>query len=257
MTLNIRSTDVKNEIVVESVRYLDTRGNKLKWLLQRPLKLSPLATTDFVIARDRESGAGGASFLVEWAAGTEVSPPVVESMRIDSSTTRGLAIIAPGIVIEESKPLDSVLDTKKRPLVAEVTRDVKGSVCRLELTLSLSCDGLLGSDIQKDEIMYGMAIASWIWQENTDIPDSLICRFQSCRSSIQQMTITTMSSARSRLIVNHQPLELVRREKLSRKLYSATSPQTDSYFLGNRQRVWEDISQKNSRLFPRLSLSQL
>ena len=98
VTLNIRNTNVDREIVVTSVRYYDTGGKELRSLLDKPLKLSPMATTEFVIGRDDEAGGSGASFLVEWKAGTKVTPPLVETVNIDTSSKHGLAFIAPAIV---------------------------------------------------------------------------------------------------------------------------------------------------------------
>ncbi|HQX52111.1 MAG TPA: DUF3124 domain-containing protein [Planctomycetaceae bacterium] len=108
VTLNIRNTDVKNEIVVTSVRYFDTSGKELKSLLQSPLRLSPLAATEFVIARDDKAGGSGASFLVEWSAGTKVTPPLVETVNIDTTLAQGLSFISPAFVLDETEPFDSV-----------------------------------------------------------------------------------------------------------------------------------------------------
>lgn len=108
VTLNIRNTDIDGEIVVTSVRYFDTGGKDLRPLLDKPLKPSPMAATEFVIGRDDGAGGSGASFLVEWKAGTKVTPPLVETLNIDTSSKHGLSFIAPAIVRDETEPLDLV-----------------------------------------------------------------------------------------------------------------------------------------------------
>ncbi|WP_182865238.1 DUF3124 domain-containing protein [Stieleria mannarensis] len=101
VTLNIRNTDVDNEIAVTSVRYFDTAGKELRSLLKKTLRLAPLAATEFVIARDDKAGGAGASFIVEWQAGTKVTQPVVETVMVDTTNTQGLSFISPAVVLSE------------------------------------------------------------------------------------------------------------------------------------------------------------
>lgn len=108
VTLNIRNTDVNGEIVVTSVRYFDTVGKELRSLLDKPLKLSPMATTEFVIARDERAHRSGASFLVEWKAGTKVRSPLVETLNFDTSCKQALSFVAPAIVLDETELIEQV-----------------------------------------------------------------------------------------------------------------------------------------------------
>ncbi|PHQ33852.1 DUF3124 domain-containing protein [Rhodopirellula bahusiensis] len=104
VTLNVRNTDMDNEIVVTSVRYFDTSGKELRSLLQKPLQLAPLAATEFVIQRDDKFGGSGASFIVEWQAGTEVNQPIVETVMVDTSNTQGISFTASAVPIRETLP---------------------------------------------------------------------------------------------------------------------------------------------------------
>lgn len=101
VTLNIRNTDVDDEIVVTSVRYFDTGGKELRSMLTKPLRLSPLAATEFVIERDDKSGGSGASFIVEWQAGTQVNQPLVETIMIDTRGQQGISFISSAVVLSE------------------------------------------------------------------------------------------------------------------------------------------------------------
>ena len=102
VTLNIRNTDVENEIVVTSARYFDSRGKELRSMLAKPLRLSPLAATEFVIERDDKAGGSGASFIVEWQAGTKVNQPIVETVMVDTSNSQGISFIASAVVLTEA-----------------------------------------------------------------------------------------------------------------------------------------------------------
>jgi hypothetical protein len=101
VTLNIRNTDTEHEIVVSSVRYFDTSGKVVRSMLKKPLRLGPLAATEFVIERDDKAGGSGASFIVDWQAGTEVNQPLVETVMIDAKGQQGISFIAHAVVLSE------------------------------------------------------------------------------------------------------------------------------------------------------------
>ena len=113
VTLYIRNTDVNADIVVTSVRYFDTAGRELRSLLEKPLRLAPLAATEIVIERSDKTGGSGASFLVEGTAGNDVTPPVVETVMIDVSGTKGLSFRSPAVVLDDSPPFEQVRSFKE------------------------------------------------------------------------------------------------------------------------------------------------
>lgn len=55
-TLSIRNTDLTNPIIISSVRYYDSNGKLVKKYLERPIQLTALASTDFVVDRSETSG---------------------------------------------------------------------------------------------------------------------------------------------------------------------------------------------------------
>ncbi|QDT07371.1 hypothetical protein K227x_57980 [Rubripirellula lacrimiformis] len=102
VTLSIRNTDRENEIVVSSVKYYDTSGNEKRSMLKSPLKLGPLASTEFVIEQSDKSGGSGASFIVHWQSGRPVTHPVVETVMIDTSNDQGISFVRPATVLDEN-----------------------------------------------------------------------------------------------------------------------------------------------------------
>lgn len=93
---------------IRAVRYFDTVGKELRSLLDKPLKLSPMATTEFVIARDERAHRSGTSFLVEWKAGTNVTSPLVETLSFETSCKQGLSFVAPAMVLDETELIEQV-----------------------------------------------------------------------------------------------------------------------------------------------------
>lgn len=105
ITLSVRNTSMDHPIVVKSVRYFDTRGKEIKSYLNAPIRLSSLATTEFVIERDDIAGGSGANFLVEWIAEQPTSVPVIEAVMIDTTGQQGISFVRSGVVIKEDKPI--------------------------------------------------------------------------------------------------------------------------------------------------------
>ncbi|TWU25200.1 hypothetical protein Pla52o_14980 [Novipirellula galeiformis] len=100
VTLSVRNSDRQHEIVVTSVRYYDSGGKPLQSLLKKPLRLGPLASTEFVMKHNDKSGRGGSSFIVQWMAGVPVTEPVVETVMIESNQTQGIAFVRSATVLE-------------------------------------------------------------------------------------------------------------------------------------------------------------
>ncbi|EMI19848.1 hypothetical protein RMSM_03237 [Rhodopirellula maiorica SM1] len=103
VTLSARNTDRDNDIVLTSVRYYDTSGKERRSLVEKPLRLGPLASTEFVIEQKDKSGGSGASFIVEWKSGKPVNVPMVETVMIDTSNTQGISFVRSATVLEETK----------------------------------------------------------------------------------------------------------------------------------------------------------
>jgi Protein of unknown function (DUF3124) len=106
-TLSIRNTDAQTPINITSVRYYNTEGSQVRDYVKEPLRLAPMASTDFVVAEDDTSGGAGANFIVEWSAGSEVTVPVVEAVMISTASQQGISFVSTGRVIKERLPQSS------------------------------------------------------------------------------------------------------------------------------------------------------
>jgi len=104
VTLSVRNTDSDRPIVLTSVRYFDRDGQLVRDFLESPLRFSPLATMDFFVEESDSSGGSSASFLLEWAAETPVTSPVVEAVMIGTASTQGISFVSPGRVVSGQMP---------------------------------------------------------------------------------------------------------------------------------------------------------
>lgn len=103
-TLSIRNTDVQSPIRITAARYYGTHGTLVREYVNKPLRLAPMASTDFVVEEDDTSGGVGANFIVEWDAGIEVTEPVVEAVMISTASQQGISFVSAGRVIKDRVP---------------------------------------------------------------------------------------------------------------------------------------------------------
>lgn len=100
-TLSIRNTDPLHAITITSVDYYDSAGKLIRQYVSQPTTMKSMAAVRFVVGESDKSGGSGASFVVKWAAGAPVRPPLVESVMIGTKMQQGISFTSRGQVIEE------------------------------------------------------------------------------------------------------------------------------------------------------------
>lgn len=104
MTLIIHNTDVEHTLVLTSVKYYNTHGQLLKDYLAPPHLLGLLASTNFFVDANEESGGIGTNFVVEWVAEQPVYEPIVEALMLSTTSAQGISFTSPGRVISQIAP---------------------------------------------------------------------------------------------------------------------------------------------------------
>jgi hypothetical protein len=100
-TLSVRNTDPNEDITIASARYYDTNGNLIKDYLEKPMRLKPLATAEFLVAQKEIEGGSGANFIVEWVSDTKVNQPVIEAVMIGIEGQTSISFVRPGVAIDK------------------------------------------------------------------------------------------------------------------------------------------------------------
>jgi Protein of unknown function (DUF3124) len=96
VTLSVRNTSATLPLVVEHIDYYDTAGNLVQHYLPTPVAVRPFGTIEILIPTDDIRGGTGANFIVDWGATQPISEPVIETVMVGSSGTRGFAFVSPG-----------------------------------------------------------------------------------------------------------------------------------------------------------------
>ncbi len=107
-TLSLRNTDLNSPIIIETLDYYNSGGEKISTYLKTPIQLAPLASLEIVVASKDGSGGSGANFIVEWRANKTVSEPIAEAIMISSASQQGMSFVSPGRIIQERRPDDSL-----------------------------------------------------------------------------------------------------------------------------------------------------
>ncbi len=107
VTLTIHNTDFDHPIILTSIRYYDTQGQLLREYLSEPRQLGPLASTDFFVDANEQSGGLGTNFIVEWVAEQPVFEPIVEAIMLNTSNNQGISLTTPGRVINQVAPKEN------------------------------------------------------------------------------------------------------------------------------------------------------
>ena len=102
-TVSIRNTDFNEPIILISVRHYKTDGGLVKEYIRKPLLVNPMATADFVVPREDETGGSGANFIIEWVSKAKVTKPITESIMIFAGSSHSVSFLSRGVVIKESQ----------------------------------------------------------------------------------------------------------------------------------------------------------
>lgn len=99
----IHNTDLLNTIKLTKVLYFNQEGKLVNdYLKNKNLKIAPLATKDFYVPYEDQSGTG-ANFLIEWIADTLVTEPLIESITTCLKPNNTVAVLSQGKIIKEKK----------------------------------------------------------------------------------------------------------------------------------------------------------
>jgi hypothetical protein len=104
VTLSLRNSDRSQPIVMTTLDYYNSGGDRIVTFLDAPIQLDPLASTEIVVNRTDSSGGVGANFIVEWQAAAAVSDPVIEAVMVSTASQQGMSFVSPGRIIETFSP---------------------------------------------------------------------------------------------------------------------------------------------------------
>ena len=79
--------------------YYDTAGNVVTQFVDRPIRVQPLATLEFLVEAQDSTGGSGANFLVNWLAAKATNPPLAECVMVGAANMDSIGFSRQGIPI--------------------------------------------------------------------------------------------------------------------------------------------------------------
>ncbi len=101
ITLSIHNTDLNHPIKVKSVNYHNKKGKLISKLVQQPIILAPLETSNFMIGEKDRTGGTGANFIVEWNTQEIVSSPIIEAIMVTTQMNQGISFTTAGKITKK------------------------------------------------------------------------------------------------------------------------------------------------------------
>ena len=90
-TLSIRNTSYNDSLYISKIDYFDTGGDLVRSFIDRPINLPPMATINYVIEKDDDTGGPGANFIVELSSASKDIKPLIQALMVGESGNKGFA----------------------------------------------------------------------------------------------------------------------------------------------------------------------
>jgi hypothetical protein len=100
-TLSIRNTSYSDSLLISTIDYFDTQGELVRNYLDKTILIKPMASIDYVINQDDDTGGTGANFIVILHTQSATVRPVIQSVMISTNGQQGIAFTTEGISISK------------------------------------------------------------------------------------------------------------------------------------------------------------
>jgi len=90
-TLSIRNTSYSDSLYISKIDYFETGGDLVRSYIDRPINLPPMATVNYVIEKDDDTGGPGANFIVELSSASKDIKPLIQAVMVGETGNKGFA----------------------------------------------------------------------------------------------------------------------------------------------------------------------
>ena len=99
-TLSIRNTSFEDSLFISKIDYFNTQGEMVKSYLERPASLPPMATVNYVIEKEDDTGGPGANFIIELSAKSKDVKPLIQAVMVESGGNKAFAFSTDGYSVK-------------------------------------------------------------------------------------------------------------------------------------------------------------
>jgi len=100
-TLSIRNTSYTDSLYVSKIDYFNTAGELVKAYIDNPISLKPMASVNYVVATQDDTGGAGANFIVALSSKSTDLSPLVQAIMVGKNGNKGFAFSTDGYSISK------------------------------------------------------------------------------------------------------------------------------------------------------------
>ncbi len=90
-TLSIRNTSFTDSLFISLIDYYNTNGDLVRKYIDRPISLPPMASINYVVEREDDTGGSGANFIVALEAKNKNIKPIIQAIMIGQNGNKGFS----------------------------------------------------------------------------------------------------------------------------------------------------------------------
>lgn len=102
-TLSLRNTSFIDTLFISTIDYYNTDGALVKSFIDQQIAIAPMATVNYVIDRDDDSGGSGAHFVVNIHARSQKVKPLVQAIMVGEYSSKAFAFESDGYIIAQTE----------------------------------------------------------------------------------------------------------------------------------------------------------
>lgn len=102
-TLSIRNTSYTDSLFVSKIDYFNTDGELVKSYIDNPISLRPMASVNYVVATQDDTGGAGANFIVALSSKSTNLSPLVQAIMVGKNGNKGFAFLTDGYSISQEQ----------------------------------------------------------------------------------------------------------------------------------------------------------
>lgn len=95
-TLSIRNVSDTDTLFVSKIDYYNTAGELVRHFIDQTIALPAMASVNYVVEREDETGGSGANFIVEVSASNNIAAPRIQAVMIGEYSNKGFSFSVDG-----------------------------------------------------------------------------------------------------------------------------------------------------------------
>jgi hypothetical protein len=100
-TLSIRNTSENDSLFISRIDYFNTEGNLVRSYIDNLISLPPMATINYVIEKEDDTGGPGANFIVELNSRNRKIKPLIQAIMVGYGGNKAFSFSTDGYSIKQ------------------------------------------------------------------------------------------------------------------------------------------------------------